>query len=98
MAITIRNKRTEAIIREIGQRTGEGPSALLHRLAKAELERNATRESQEQRTRLESWDTLDEAFPPPSEDEKTEMRKTMETLFDYLDRASAAALFERKAS
>jgi hypothetical protein len=98
MAITIRNKRTEAMIRKMGERTGEGPSALLNRLLDAELEREAVRTNQEQETRLASSDTLDEAFPPPSEEEKAEMRKVMETMYDYLDREAAGAVTERKAS
>jgi hypothetical protein len=36
MAITIRNKTTEELIRKIGRRTGEGPSAVVARLVKAE--------------------------------------------------------------
>jgi hypothetical protein len=96
MAITIRNKRTEAMIREIGQRTGEGPSALLHRLAKEALEREAARERREQKTRLESWDALDEAFPPPTEAEKAEMRKVMETMYDYLDPEAARGTEPKK--
>jgi len=86
------------MIREIGKRTGEGPSALLHRLARAELERAEARIAQEQQTRLEAWDALDEAFPPPSEAEKAEMRKTMQTMYDYIDRESSGATPERKAS
>ena len=38
MAITIRNKETEAMIRRIGARNGEGPSATVHRLAERALE------------------------------------------------------------
>jgi len=89
MAITIRNKRTEAMIREIGERTGEGPSALVHRLAREALEREAALEKREERTRLEAWDALDEAFPPPSDEEKAEMRKVMDTMYDYLDQEAA---------
>ena len=37
MAITIRNKATEELIRQIGRRTGEGPSAIVRRLAQAEI-------------------------------------------------------------
>ena len=99
MAITIRNKRTEAMIRAIGERTGEGPSALLHRLATEALEREATQEAQAQKTRLEAWDALDEAFPPPSEEEKAEMRKVMQTMYDYLDdEAAQGTAPKRKAS
>ncbi len=36
MAITIRNKTTEELIRKIGRRTGEGPSAVVRRLAERE--------------------------------------------------------------
>ena len=36
MAITIRNQRTEELIRKIGRRTGEGPSAVVRRLAERE--------------------------------------------------------------
>ena len=36
MAITIRNQKTEELIRKIGRRTGEGPSAVVRRLAERE--------------------------------------------------------------
>jgi hypothetical protein len=36
MAITIRNKTTEDLIHKIGRRTGEGPSAVIRRLAERE--------------------------------------------------------------
>lgn len=38
MAITIRNKTTEELIRKIGRRTGEGPSAVVARLVEREAE------------------------------------------------------------
>ncbi len=37
LAITIRNKETEDLIRTIGRRTGEGPSAVIRRLARKEV-------------------------------------------------------------
>jgi hypothetical protein len=42
MAITIRNKTTEELIRKIGRRTGEGPSAVVRRLAEREAGTHAT--------------------------------------------------------
>lgn len=36
MAITIRNRTTEELIRKIGRRTGEGPSAVISRLVARE--------------------------------------------------------------
>ena len=38
MAITIRNQKTEELIREIGRRTGEGPSAVVRRLVEREAD------------------------------------------------------------
>jgi hypothetical protein len=40
MAITIRNKTTEELIRKIGRRTGEGPSAVIRRLVEREASTN----------------------------------------------------------
>lgn len=42
MPITIRNKKTEELIRTIGRRTGEGPSAVVLRLAQAEIDGQKT--------------------------------------------------------
>jgi hypothetical protein len=98
MAITIRNRQTEAMIRKIGKRTGEGPSALLYRLAAAEIEREEAQESEAAKMRLASWDALDEAFPPPSEEEKAKMRRTIETMFDYLDDEASKMGAKRQAS
>jgi hypothetical protein len=40
VAITIRNQKTEELIRRIGRRTGEGPSAVVRRLAEREASIN----------------------------------------------------------
>ncbi len=42
MAITIRNQKTEELIRKIGRRTGEGPSAVVRRLAERRRALTAT--------------------------------------------------------
>jgi hypothetical protein len=40
VAITIRNQKTEELIRKIGRRTGEGPSAVVRRLVEREAGMN----------------------------------------------------------
>jgi hypothetical protein len=65
MAITIRNKHTEALIRQIGARTGEGPSAVVKRLAERALEEAPGRVSQaEYERRMAAWDDLMKLAPP----------------------------------
>jgi hypothetical protein len=48
VAITIRNKVTEQLIRKIGRRTGEGPSAVIRRLAEREAANDAGMVSEEE--------------------------------------------------
>ncbi len=50
MAITIRNKRIEDMIREIGRNTGEGPSAVVARAV--EILNGRTFSEQESRDKL----------------------------------------------
>ena len=89
MAITIRNKETEELIRKIGRRTGEGPSAVVRRLATAEaLSQNEKKVSEEEvRRRLKFMHQLREKYPPP--DPKPtweEVERERDALYDYLDK------------
>ncbi len=88
MAITIRNKATEELIRKIGRRTGEGPSAVVRRL----VEREATGQNhqkvaeEEVRQRMIEFEELARKYPPP--DPKPtweEVERDMDALYDYLD-------------
>ena len=65
MAITIRNKETEELIRKIGRRTGEGPSAVVARLVKAEASgRNDQAVPEEEvRRRLALFEELSKQYP-----------------------------------
>ena len=60
VAITIRNQKTEELIRKIGRRTGEGPSAVVRRLAEREVgaQDNAVPE-EEVRRRMRRFDAED---------------------------------------
>ena len=65
MAITIRNKETEELIRRIGRRTGEGPSAVVARLAKQEVSGNDDKVPEEEvQRRLRRFEELAEKYPP----------------------------------
>ena len=65
MAITIRNKTTEELIRQIGRRTGEEPSAVVERLVKAEALRGPSEEvpEEEVRRRMAVFEELDRKYP-----------------------------------
>jgi len=91
VAITIRNKTTEELIRKIGRRTGEGPSAVVRRLAenensnletpvppKADVVRQRMRELEESRLRHSHPDDPQLTWP--------EIEKAMDSIFgDELD-------------
>jgi hypothetical protein len=88
MAITIRNKTTEELIRKIGRRTGEGPSAVVRRLAAAEaLSQNEQKVSEEEvGRRIQFMRQLREKYPPP--DPKPtweEVERERDALYDYLE-------------
>ena len=65
MAITIRNKETEELIRKIGRRTGEGPSAVVARLVKQEASgRNEQKVPEEEvRRRMAVFEELRKKYP-----------------------------------
>lgn len=87
MAITIRNKTTEELIRRIGRRTGEGPSAVVARL----VEREATGHEQtipedEVRRRLDFMRELREKYPPPDpKPAREDIERDTDALYHYLD-------------
>lgn len=92
MAITIRNKTTEEMIRKIGRRTGEGPSAVVRRLVEREASsgEEAVPEEEVER-RIQFMRELGEKYPPP--DPKPtweEIERDIDALYDYLDEPVAA--------
>jgi len=90
MAITIRNKTTEAMIRAIGRRTGEGPSAVIRRLAESETQHERQPSEDEIRRRIEFMEELSRKYPPP--DPKPtwkEIEKDIEDMYAYLDEEPA---------
>lgn len=88
MAITIRNKATEELIRTISRRTGEGPSAVVRRLAEAEVmdQRKQKVPEEEVQRRLQFMRELREKYPPPyPKPTWEEIERDMDALYDYLD-------------
>lgn len=68
MAITIRNKATEELIRQIGRRTGEEPSAIIERLVAQEAgpTRDQKVPEEEVRRRMQRFEELRRQFPTPA--------------------------------
>lgn len=84
MAITIRNKTTEELIRKIGRRTGEGPSAVVRRLAENENREQSIEvvSEEEIQRRLAVFDELAKRFPPPDDGRTwTEIEEEMDSIF-----------------
>lgn len=84
MAITIRNKATENLIRKIGSRTGEGPTAVIRRLAEKEEGRNlpGVPEAEVQR-RIAEFEAIARKFPPPDPKPSwAEIEREMDEIFD----------------
>jgi hypothetical protein len=98
MAITIRNKTTEELLRKIGGRTGEGPSALIHRLALAELAgENDFVPEQEAERRLRWLEELGRQFPPAEPKPNWEdIERETDALYDYLDEKAPDSARKRK--
>jgi hypothetical protein len=85
MAITIRNKETEAMIRRIGRRWDMGPSEVVARLATEELARAGSVSPAEFERRMKAWDELMAMVPKLTDEQKRDMQYEMDHMFDYLD-------------
>ncbi len=98
MAITIRNKETEAMIRELGRRWGLGPSGVVRKLAKDKIG-EAGRVSQEEfQRRMAAWDEIMKLAPPRDPNLSWEdVEREMDSLLDDM-KEGGAGLQERQAS
>ena len=83
MAITIRNKTTEELIRKIGRRTGEGPSAIVKRLAQAEVKGEQAVSPDVVKRRIERIRTLRAEHKHPDDPKLTweEAEREMDAIF-----------------
>lgn len=98
MAMTIRNKETEAMIRRIGKPRGEGPSAVVRRLAEEELRREGEVSQPEYERRMRAFEELARRFPPPEPKVPwSDIEVEMQSLFDYLDEEDAPQRTEPSA-
>src|SRR5829696_427204 len=84
MAITLRNKRTEDAIRRIGQDTGEGPSAVIARLARTEEERLRQEKEAQTAERLARIRAFTATLPKLTDEQRAAAWKDMDEMFDYL--------------
>lgn len=87
MAITIRNKTTEELIRKIGRRTGEGPSAVIGRLVRSEaFGHEGAVPAEEVQRRLRRFEELAQMYPPPDpRPDREEIEREADALYDYLE-------------
>ena len=84
MAITLRNKKVEEDIREIGRQTGEGPSAVIARAVAAERERLDAERKQRKEERLARIRAFTSTLPVFTDEERAAMWKELDSLHDYL--------------
>ena len=84
MAITLRNKPIELLIREIGQPTGEGPSAVIARLAREEHRRMTEAKERTVQERLAAMDALLATLPKLTDEERKAAWEDADRMFDYL--------------
>lgn len=84
MAITIRNRDTEAMIRALGKRRSLGPSGVIRRLAEEELVRLEPSAPSPPADSGELWDDLMAMVPEFTEKEKRKVWDEMEHMYDYL--------------
>lgn len=82
MAITLRNKALEAKIKEIGRRTGLGPSAVIARAIENE-ERITTASSHDEdvAARLARMKKLLEELPEPTDQDRRAAQQAMEDMY-----------------
>jgi hypothetical protein len=91
LAITIRNKKTEELIRKIGRRTGEGPSAVIARLAEQENARSSRPSEAEIARRLALFEELAQRYPPPDPKPSwEEIEREAHALYDYVEAEPAS--------
>jgi hypothetical protein len=81
MPITLRNKVVEAQIRDIGRRTGEGPSAVIARVVGAEHAR-AVRPEEDAAARLARMRAFLDALPPWTDEERAASRAIEDDMYD----------------
>lgn len=82
MAITIRNKTTEAMIREIGRRRGEGPSAVVRYLAQDKLRELEAGDPESEARRRKAIQEVMRSRPKLTDEQKQEIERRMDELYD----------------
>jgi hypothetical protein len=84
MAITLRNKKIEETIRRLGRPHGEGPSAVIARLALAEDKRVAEENDRGRQERLARMRAFRATLPKFTDEEREAARRDLQEMHDYL--------------
>ena len=84
MVITLRNKKIEQDIREIGRHTGEGPSAVIATAVEAYRERIEAERKREYEERLAKIRAFTATLPVATEEESKAICEEIDRMYDYL--------------
>jgi hypothetical protein len=82
MPITLRNKATEALIRELGKARREGPSATIARLAREAKQQEEQAWEAEKERRRQLIPKLRALVPQLTEDDRHAIDRAMEDMYD----------------
>jgi hypothetical protein len=82
MPITLRNKAIEERIREIGKRTGEGPSAVIARAIGEVEERLKAEDEALREKRIAAMERLRAMLPKLTDEDRRAIDRAMDDLYD----------------
>ena len=82
MPITLRNKAIEDRIREIGKRTGEGPSAVIARAIVEVEERLKAEDEALREKRIAAMERLRAMLPKLTDEDRRAIDRAMDDLYD----------------
>ncbi|HZY12013.1 MAG TPA: type II toxin-antitoxin system VapB family antitoxin [Beijerinckiaceae bacterium] len=82
MPITLRNKAIEDRIREIGKRTGEGPSAVIARAIGEVEERLKAEDEALREKRIAAMERLRAMLPKLTDEDRRAIDRAMDDLYD----------------
>ena len=82
MPITLRNKAIEDRIREIGKRTGEGPSAVIARAIGEVEERFKAEDEALREKRIAAMERLRAMLPKLTDEDRRAIDRAMDDLYD----------------
>jgi hypothetical protein len=84
MAVTLRNQKVEALIREIGRETGEGPSAVIARAVQEAADQLKAEKAKRRAEKLARMRAARARLPTFSDADRAAVQEDLRTMHDYL--------------